>query len=289
MNLLNQQVKHEHFGDGTVVDCTASHVRVRFPVGEKRFAFPDAFGTYLSLTDPETARLVEDLKKEVEKKRKAKRRALDKQRAEELAERQRELERERLLRSQAFSPASQACFWCDGEELEKVFAEWRVFTGLRKSGQDAGKPVRLVRMGNNSACLITEREQGMAEEDRRIAGVFLADETFVGKLCDDGYIPGHPKYRLRFSEEESQRLLFWNYYCDERHPLNTTWNRGRHRYFHNIWMAQILRDVVSLRAETEGEELAKEFFQHFCELNHIDGEKIPPPNGSLIRQKAQAS
>ena len=26
MNSLNQQVKHEHFGDGTVVDCTASHV-----------------------------------------------------------------------------------------------------------------------------------------------------------------------------------------------------------------------------------------------------------------------
>ena len=72
-----------------------------------------------------------------------------------------------------------------------MFAEWRVFTGLRKSGQDEGKPVRLVRMGNNSACLITEREQGMAEEDRRIAGVFLADETFVGKLCDDGYI-WHP-------------------------------------------------------------------------------------------------
>ena len=28
MNLLNQQVKHEHFGDGTVVDCTVSHVSV---------------------------------------------------------------------------------------------------------------------------------------------------------------------------------------------------------------------------------------------------------------------
>lgn len=119
MNLLNQQVKHEHFGDGTVVDCTASHVRVRFPVGEKRFAFPDAFGTYLSLTDPETARLVEDLKKEVEKKRKAKRRALDKQRAEELAERQRELERERLLRSQAFSPHLRRAFGVMGRSWRR--------------------------------------------------------------------------------------------------------------------------------------------------------------------------
>ena len=66
MNLLNQQVKHEHFGDGTVVDCTASHVRVRFRWGEA-VRFSRCVWDVLVPTDPETARLVEDLKKKLKK------------------------------------------------------------------------------------------------------------------------------------------------------------------------------------------------------------------------------
>ena len=46
MNLLNQQVKHEHFGDGTVVDCTASHVRVRFLVERSGSLFPMRLGRF---------------------------------------------------------------------------------------------------------------------------------------------------------------------------------------------------------------------------------------------------
>jgi len=289
MNLVNQQVKHKHFGEGKVVDCSGSYVRVRFPIGEKRFVFPDAFGTYLILVDPETAQSVNELKQQVLGKRKQVRAELLKQKTEEYAERQRQLERERLLRTERFSPASQAVFWLDPEEQEQVFTEWRVFTGVRQSGEHAGKPVRLAKLNNNSACLITHRDEDMAEEDRRIVGMFMVEETFVGKLCDDGYIPAHPKYRLRLSEEEAKQLLFWNYYYDERYPLNTTWNRGRHRYFENLWMAQILQKVMEIKKGTDEEGPAQEFFQYFCKMNHIDPQDIPAPSGALIQRQASAS
>lgn len=62
-----------------------------------------------------------------------------------------------------------------------------------------------------------------------------------------------------------------------------TWNTGRHRYFDNVWMAQILRDIVSLKENPEEQENAQQFFEYFCQMNRIKKEEIPEPNGALMR------
>ncbi|MDI9485191.1 MAG: malate synthase [Bacillota bacterium] len=283
MDLMNEQVTHRSFGTGSVVAFNEEYVEVRFPAGVKKFVFPDVFGTYLTLADPMIAKKIEVLKKEVERERHKEEAELEKQRAREEAERQRMLEREKLLKSHKLSPASQVAFWCDPEEQEQIFSEWRVFTGVRKSGAQKGKPNRLVRLHQNSCCLITAREPDEPEQDRRIAGLFMVGEFFVGKLCEDGLIPAHGTYRLRLSEEESRKLLFWNYYFNERYPNNMTWNSGRYRYFDNVWMAQILKDLVELKEGSDGLQQTTEFFEHFCAMNHIDAAKLPPANGALVR------
>ena len=76
-----------------------------------------------------------------------------------------------------------------------------MFTGVCKSGANKGKPNRLARLYPNSACVITQRERDLPEQTRRVVGVFMVAEDFVGKLCDDGYIPAHSHYRIRLSEE----------------------------------------------------------------------------------------
>ena len=78
-------------------------------------------------------------------------------------------------------------------------------------------------------------------------------------------------------------------YPSRRYSINTlslihiyiTWNSGRYRYFNNEWMAQILRDILSLKKGTEDETLMQEFYDHFCHINHIDQSTLPQPNGSL--------
>ncbi len=42
-------------------------------------------------------------------------------------------------------------------------------------------------------------------------------------------------------------------------PTRITWNSGRQRYFDNIWMAQILRDIVSLKKKPGESESAQRF------------------------------
>lgn len=285
MNLLNEEVTHKSFGKGKVIKYDASRVEVRFPLGIKKFIFPDVFGTHLVLVDPKLAELVDGIKQDVEKKRRERELELARIRAVEEAKRQRLLARKELIKNHKLSPASQAVFWCDDTEQDKIFTEWKVFTGLKKSGASAGTPNRLVRLHQNSCCLITARERGIPEKDRRILGVFMVAESFIGKLCEDGYIPAHSEYRFRFSDEESSQLLFWKYYINERYQNRMTWNSGRHRYFNNVWMAQILQEIVALKKGSEELELAQSFLEHFCQLNRLTETDLPKPNGALLRIK----
>ncbi len=284
MILLNEQVRHKSFGEGHIVEYSDSSVKVRFPSGDKRFVFPDAFGTYITLVDKKTAKQVDGLKREVEKERRKRELELAKVRAIEHEKQQRLLEQERLMKNHKLSPVSQVAFWCEEQELDQVFEEWRVFTGLRKSGPNKGKPNRLIRLHQNSAVLITVREPGTPEKDRRIVGVFMVEEGFIGRICEDGYIPAHVEYKILLTKEESQKMPFWYYYLNERYPNNMTWNSGRSRYFDNVWMAQVLQGIISLKTDPEERELAQAFLEHFCQLNRLVAEDLPEPSGVLARQ-----
>ncbi len=276
MNILNKQVKHNSFGEGKVVEFTDSYIEVSFSSGNKKFVFPDALGTHLILVDEQTANRVDSIKQEIEKER-------EEQRIQEYEEQERMLQREKLIKKHKLSPVSQAAFWITAEEEETVFSDWKVFTGTKKSGPNAGEPNKLIRLHQNSACLITARESDEPEEDRRILGVFMVEENFVGKLCEDGYIPAHSVFRIRLTKEESQKMRFWTYYVNERYPLNMTWNSGRTRYFDNIWMAQILREILSLKANSPDLKIVQDFFEHFCQMNQLVVKDIPAPNGTLVR------
>ncbi|NLA10594.1 MAG: malate synthase, partial [Firmicutes bacterium] len=182
-------------------------------------------------------------------------------------------------------PRSQSVFWCRDEELDSVFTDWTIFTGLIKSGQKKEQPRQLARLSRNSACLLTSRDPDTPETERRILGAFMVHENISVRRCADGYIPAHSKYRLRLSEEESAKMLFWNYYINRKYPHKMTWNTGRHRYFDNIWMAQILLDILSLKTEPRERESVEAFLKYLCQTNLIEKGDLPKPEGALILNK----
>ena len=281
-DLIDKQVIHKIFGKGRVVKLRDSYIGIDFPSGNKKFVFPDAFGTYLTLIDQKMAKLVQKRKKECEEKEQKLKelRALQSKKRQHLLAQERNITRRE---TQKIHPQSQSVFWCREQEQDSVFERWDVFTGAIKSGEKQGQPRRLARINQNSACLLTARDLDMPEKDRRILGVFMVSEAFNNKTCVNGYIPAHSKYRFRLSEQEAEKMLFWNYYVNEKCPHRMTWNTGRHRYFDNIWMAQILRDIVSLKEDPVEQENAQQFFEHFCKMNRIEKEEILEPNGALMR------
>jgi hypothetical protein len=286
MDLVNKQVMHRIFGKGSVVKYDDSYIKIDFSSGNKKFVFPDAFEKYLTFTDQRAANLVGKMVQKRKRERNEEKLKLKKLKALQNEKRQRLLERGRLVKrrkTQKIHPCSQSVFWCKAQELDSIFTRWNIFTGVIKSGQKKGQPKRLARINQNSACLLTARDSDVAEKDRRILGVFMVNETFNSKQCVDGYIPAHSEYRLRLSEQESEKMLFWNYYVNKRCPHKMTWNTGRHRYFDNIWMAQILRDIISFKKKPQERECVQRFFEYFCKMNRIKKEELSKPEGALMR------
>ena len=281
-DLIDKQVIHKIFGKGKVVKYRDSYIGIDFPSGNKKFVFPDAFGTYLMLTDQKMARMVQKKKEECEREERELKelKALQSKKRQHLLAQERNIKRHKV---QKIHPQSQSVFWCKEQEQHRVFEKWNISTGVVKSGERKGQPRRLARIGQNSACLLTTRDPDISEKDRRILGAFMVDQAFDNKSRVNRYIPAHSQHRLHLSEQEAEKMLFWNYYVNKGCPHRMTWNTGRHRYFDNIWMAQILRDIVSLKEGAKEQEHAQRFFEYFCRMNRINKDEIPESNGALKR------
>ncbi|WP_053365125.1 hypothetical protein [Bacillus sp. FJAT-27245] len=283
MNLINKKVTHKRFGMGSIVKHSDSRIVINFASESKKFVFPDVFGEHLKLHDKVAANSLEKIIRKMEVERKEEEWKKEEEKKLQQQKRELRLEYEKLMNNHKLHPESQMVFWCDTEEQNGSFSEWRVFSGEIKSGKNQGKPNKPIRLHQNSAVLLTERDSNMPEKNRRILGVYMVDEGFIGKLCEDGYIPAHSIYRLQLTEKESEQMLFWNYYVNEKFPHRMTWNTGKYRYFGNLLMAQILHNIVALKSDPEERELAQQFFDHFCKMNQISDQELPKPNGALLR------
>ena len=275
MNLINKKVTHKRFGMGSIVKHTESSIEINFASENKLFVFPDVFGKHLKLHDQSTAIILEGIIQKKENERKVE--ELQKEEERQLQRRKQELrlEHEKLMKHYKLHPESQMVYWCDTVEKNSSFSEGRVFSGLVKSGNDKGKPNKPIRLHQNSAVLLTEKNSSVPGEERRILGVYMVNEDFIGKLCEDGYIPAHSKYKLQLTEQESYALPSWDNYIKEKSSKKTSWNTGKYRYFNNSWMAQILLDIVSLKSDPKERELAKQFLKHFCKMNKIIVQELP--------------
>lgn len=254
MQLIGQSAQHYIFGTGTVTDWDGATITIRFPAGEKKFIYPDAFFEFLRLDNETAQKKVRKLLAQREAAKKAQRQA-----AQELQEKR------GLLQNLKISPQSQAVFDVAPDQRERLFSQWSISTGLYISGAAKGEPRIPERLKPNSICLFTERVPGEPEKERRITGAFMVEEDFLGSYCRDGAIQAHPIYRLRLRPE--RRLPFWPYVTEE--PEGQRWGRAPLKYMNNKVGEKILFDIKELSLCDGGKERAEEFYQYYCKLNRL--------------------
>ena len=206
MNLIDKKVTHKQFGEGVIVLLTNFSVKVQFNKEEKMFMYPEGFSKYLTLHDKTEAKVIHEILqvKEVEKKAAELLREQDILKSRKKQKKQ--LEYEKLTNNHKLHPESQVVFWCDEEEQRSVFEKGEVFVGEIKNGVNKGQPVKVTRVHQNSAVLLTSKEPGIQEEDRLIRGVFMVKKGYIGKLSESGIIPAHSNYNIQLSEEEIDYL-----------------------------------------------------------------------------------
>lgn len=277
MNLINEEITHKVFGEGNIVDHDGSIITINFNEDIKKFVYPDAFGNFITLNDPNTAKSLKKvlLEREIEEE------ALERQLKEEKDRQASEQIRKEKLKNYKIHESSQIVFWLDEEEQQNVFTDWQLFTGKVQSGKNKNLPNRATRLCPNSAAILTARELNHPETERRILGLYMVNETFSGSLSDDEIVPSHSEFRIKLTDQEAEKVLFWNYYINHNYPHRTTWNSGKYRYFDNIWTAQILYDIIALKTDEEQITEAKNFLKYFCQMNALDIDNIPEANGAL--------
>lgn len=277
MNLINEEITHKVFGEGNIVDHEESMITIEFDEDIKKFVYPDAFGKFITFNDGNTAKNFKQLflKREMEEKE------LEMKREEEKERQAFEQQRMEKLKNHRIHESSQIVFWLDEEELQNVFVNWQVSAGMIQSGKNKGQPNRTARLGPNSAGLLTKRDAAQRETERLILGLYMVNEAFSGELSDDGMVPSHSEFRIELTNQEAEKMLFWDYYINKNYPHRTAWNSGKFRYFDNVWTAQIIKDIIALKTDEEEIKEAKKFLEHFCEMNALDMDNIPEANGAL--------
>lgn len=165
----------------------------------------------------------------------------------------------------------------------QMLRSWTAFAGYVLTGENKERPMKLNKVQINSLAILTTREPYAPEADRFVFGVFLVDEAYQGDNRDAGYVTTTSKFRISLTAEEAKKVLFWNYYYNEKAPQKIKWGQGLHRYISDGQGASILRDIAKIKKGTQDEELAVEFFDYFCKINQIEPEEIPESSGALKR------
>src|SRR5699024_12212912 len=148
---------------------------------------------------------------------------LAEKREAEKKERALEQQRKDRIKNLKIHESSQMVFWLDEDEEEKVFNDWNVFVGYVQSGKNEGQPNKVARLSSNSANVLTVRSAEEEEIERRIVGLYMTTETFVGSLSEDGMIPAHEDFRIQLSEE-AEKIMLWNNYIINSNNHRTTGN-----------------------------------------------------------------
>lgn len=267
MQLIGQAIRHETFGKGIVTDWDRNTLTVCFSVGDKKFIYPDAFAKHLTLKNSAVQDKIQGILDARAAKKEAEQQAI-----------QEEAERKSLLRNMRISPTSQAAFNITAGRETELFSAWAVSTGTYLSGYSKGEPRIPDRMKPNSLCLLTQREAGKQERDRRIIGAFMVEEDFFGAYCRNGVVNAHPTYRIALDTEK--RLPFWSYVTED--ATKQRWGNTTLKYFSNKTAERILFDMLELPDTAEEQEAAQQFYRYFCKINRLpvretaeDEEELP--------------
>ena len=163
----------------------------------------------------------------------------------------------------------------------KMLVDWKCYAGVIRNGYDSGRPMKLLNVKKDRLAVLTTRDPDTNDRARYIFAVFLIDEYFEGDGKDEGYVQCHSKWHIELKPDEAHQMLFWNYYVNQNAPERIVFGSGLHRYLSDIKAAQILRDIVRVKKDSEGKAFAEEFFAYFSRLAGIDVNSLPEPRGAL--------
>lgn len=132
---------------------------------------------------------------------------------------------------------------------------------------EAAQPIRNAKEGH--LCLLTTVLPNMKEEDRFIVSMFIIGRFFEGDGENCGFVGSYENldYVLEFMPNEVHKMKFWKVYHNSNGSIK--WGSGLFRYFSDDDAVKFLKMAVEIKHGTDDEDFAKNFLNHYCELNNL--------------------
>lgn len=141
--------------------------------------------------------------------------------------------------------------------------------GIFWAGIDEKGSPRFIRNAKaGHLCLLTTVLPNMKEEDRFIVALFIIGEFFEGDEEECGFVKTSD-YFLEFKPNETTKMKFWEVYQNPNAPDRIQWGSGLFRYFSDDDAVKFLKMAVEVKNGTDDEDFAKDFLNHYCELNSL--------------------
>lgn len=140
---------------------------------------------------------------------------------------------------------------------------WQYGAGMVVRGKNKGKPNTLRGVQTNSLCILTTQKPNADKMQRYIFGVFLVIRSEEGDDISEGKVIAHPKYRISLTEEETEKICFWDYYKNDSDIAAYQWGTGLFRYFNDSTAKRILQDLKEIKHDNETRTLIDEMIAYF--------------------------
>lgn len=163
----------------------------------------------------------------------------------------------------------------------RMLREWKALAGMYANGEKKGQAMKLLHAEEGKLAVLTTRYPGEEERDRVIFAVFLVDEVYPGNNQDEGYVAAGAEYRLSLNARECRKILFWNYFANEKDAARPSWGSGLFRYLSDTEAVQILKDIAEVKKDSKDAAQAKGLLEHYCDLHGIDPDAVEAPSGAL--------
>ncbi len=250
MNIVGKSIMHIRFGKGIIVNQYDNKMEVDFGSCVKCFLYPAAFENFFKTLDAETEKFIN---KELEIFNKIKKKS--------------EYEKEVMNYKLAFKNRQgfHGIFDVREEELSFSGDSWKISTSSNNKKDANGEIIIPKKLNMNSVCILTMKEKGKKESERKVIGLFMTEDDFIGMNCLSGIITAHEKYRILLDCDEP--IYFWNFFSEDKRLKS--WGSRKMKYLSTVVVEQILNRIFAMDTDDDLKEEMIEFNRYFSEINYI--------------------
>ena len=145
-------------------------------------------------------------------------------------------------------------FICNEKDLLK---NWRIKIDSSK----------LAGILQDSLVILTTKFKSTDEKDRFVFAVFMTAGTL--KDGESEFIVADEKYRIELKKSEAVKIKFWNHHTQTGKTKNN-WGTTSFKPLTPEDSASILKEILDIKIGTDEENIARDLYEHFSEINDLD-------------------